>query len=155
MKILNAFFCQLDEIIHSFPTMTKIKCIGDCYMASGSIFTEQNQPVTHATEAINFGLKAIECLKQINKKMNQNLQIRVGINTGGPIVGGIMGTSKPVFEILGSTINIAQQLEHQGISMNVHISRAVYELIFGGGFKMSERNQTNIKQGTIVTYLIN
>lgn len=35
MKTLSLMFAFLDEAINSFPTMTRIKCIGDCYMAAG------------------------------------------------------------------------------------------------------------------------
>jgi class 3 adenylate cyclase len=134
--------------------MTKIKCIGDCYMAAGGIFSEVNQPAVHAKEMVEFGLAAIRALGTVNGEVNQSLRIRVGINTGGPIVAGVLGTEKPTFEILGPAINMAQQMEHTGIPMNVHMSRSTYELVYSGNFIIRERGEVTIKQGQVVTYLV-
>ena len=154
MHTLNEMFKLLDNKLATHPTATKIKCIGDCYMCAGGIFSELNQPNVHAKEIVEFGLESIECIRQLDKKDNLELQIRVGINTGGPIVAGVLGTEKPTFEILGPAINMAQQMEHHGVPMQVHISRSVYELIYGGSFVIKERGQIVIKSGKVITYLV-
>ena len=154
MMVLNRLYKDLDSIVHNFPTMTKIKCIGDCYMAAGGIFSEVNQPAVHAKETVEFGLGAIKTVGTINADLNEKIQIRVGINTGGPIVAGVLGTDKPTFEILGPAINLAQQMEHHGVPMKVHISRHVYELIYGGSFIIKEKGETEVKHGSIMTYLV-
>lgn len=154
MKTLNHIYREFDALCATFPTMTKIKCIGDCYMAAGGIFSEVNQPAQHAREVVSFGLKAIEAILSVNQALSQNLRIRCGINTGGPIVAGVLGTEKPTFEILGPAINMAQQMEHNGVPMKVHISRPVYELIYGGSFHIKERGQIEIKNGSVLTYLV-
>jgi len=154
MLTLNNLFRKYDSLLAKRPTMTKIKCIGDCYMAAGGVFTEINQPATHAKDAVEFGLDAIAAVEELNQELNQNLRIRVGINTGGPVVGGVLGIGKPTFEILGPAINLAQQMEHHGVPMAVHISRSVYELIYGNTFKIKERGNTEIKGGSVLTYLV-
>lgn len=154
MTSLNALYREMDALCLSKPTMTKIKCIGDCYMAAGGIFAELNQPAVHAKEMVEFGLGSIAAVLRVNGEIGQNLRIRVGINSGGPLVAGVLGTEKPTFEILGPVINMAQQMEHEGVPMNVHISRATYELIYGGNFIIKERGQIEIKQGKVVTYLV-
>ncbi|OHT13730.1 Adenylate and Guanylate cyclase catalytic domain containing protein [Tritrichomonas foetus] len=154
MKTLNLMFKENDALVAMHSTMTKIKCIGDCYMAAGGIFMDVNQPAQHAKDVVEFGLDAIEALEKINEDINQSLQIRVGVNTGGPIVAGVLGTAKPTFEILGPAINMAQQMEHHGVPMKVHVSRAVYELIYGGSFQVKERGEIQLKNGPAVTYLI-
>ncbi|OHT12112.1 Adenylate and Guanylate cyclase catalytic domain containing protein [Tritrichomonas foetus] len=154
MKTLNMMFKEFDSLVSIHHTMTKVKCIGDCYMAAGGIFAEINQPSQHAKDVVEFGLEAIQALEQLNEEINQKLQIRVGINTGGPIVAGVLGTEKPTFEILGPTINMAQQMEHHGVPMKVHISRAVYELIYGGSFDVKERGEIEIKNGKVITYVV-
>lgn len=154
MMTLNLLFKKFDAACNSYPTMTKIKCIGDCYMAAGGIFSEINNPSEHAREVVSFGLDALECVKELDQELDERLQIRVGINTGGPIVAGVLGIGKPTFEILGPAINMAQQMEHHGIPMNVHITRAVYELIYGENFKIKERGQVEVKNGSVITYLV-
>ena len=154
MKTLNALFRKFDACLATHGTMTKIKCIGDCYMCAGGIFSEINQSAVHAKETVEFGLEAISSVEENNKEMNLSLNIRVGVNTGGPIVAGVLGTEKPTFEILGSAINMAQQMEQHGVPMKVHISRPTYELIYGGNFVIKERGQIEIKRGTVLTYLV-
>ncbi|EAY04508.1 Adenylate and Guanylate cyclase catalytic domain containing protein [Trichomonas vaginalis G3] len=154
MAALNRIFKEYDSICAMHTTMTKIKCIGDCYMGAGGIFADVNQPALHAKDVVEFGLECIEGLERVNEEINQKLQIRVGVNTGGPIVAGVLGTDKPTFEILGPAINMAQQMEHHGVPMKVHVSRAVYELIYGGPFDIKERGEVEIKNGPVVTYLI-
>ncbi|KAK8894826.1 hypothetical protein M9Y10_023264 [Tritrichomonas musculus] len=154
MSTLNIMFRELDARLARHSTMTKIKCIGDCYMCAGGIFVEVNQPAIHAKETVEFGLEAISALRYINKEYDLKLRIRVGINTGGPIVAGVIGTDKPTFEILGPAINMAQQMEHHGVPMKVHISRSVYQLIYGGPFNIKERGKIEIKNGTVATYLV-
>ena len=154
MATLNKLFKALDRLVLIHSTMTKIKCIGDCYMCAGGIFAEINQPAEHAKDVVEFGLDSIQALLDLNAQIDQNLRIRVGVNTGGPIIAGVLGTAKPTFEILGPAINMAQQMEHHGVPMKVHVSRSVYELIYGGNFIVKERGEVEIKNGTVVTYLI-
>jgi class 3 adenylate cyclase len=123
--------------------MTRIKCIGDCYMAAGGVFYELNNPAEHVKQVVSFGLDCLDSMKELDEEQNEKLQIRVGINTGGPIVAGVLGggVGKPTFEILGPSINMAQQMEHHGISMQVHVSRAVWEWIYGGQRTRNNRGQ--------------
>ena len=154
MLTLNTLFRNFDNIINKKSTMTKVKCIGDCYMAAGGIFTEINNPTLHAKESVDFGLEAIEIVKKINIELNLDLKIRVGINTGGPVNAGVIGTMKPAFEILGPSINMAQQMEHEGVPMFVHSTRSVIELIYGSDYEIQERGEIIVKGKNIITYLI-
>jgi PAS domain S-box-containing protein len=151
---LNQLFRRLDLIVSQKPTMTKIKCIGDCYMAAGGIFCEGNRPERHAKEAVMFGLEAIGVIRDLNAEHGENLEIRVGVNTGGPVVAGVLGIGKPTFEILGPAINLAQQMEHTGVPMAVQITRSVYGLIYGEGFNVRERGSVETKGGAVEAYLV-
>jgi class 3 adenylate cyclase len=155
MSTLNNLFKRFDECVGKRSTLTKIKCIGDCYVCAGGIFSEINQPAVHAKEMVSFGLDAIQAIEELDVELDQKLRIRVGVNTGGPIVAGVLGIGKPTFEILGPTINMAQQMEHHGVPMLVHVSRAVYELIYGdASFQVKERGATQVNSGTVITYLV-
>ena len=123
-------------------------------MAAGGIFAELNQPAIHAKEVVSFGLQCIKEIVVINKEIHQNLKVRIGVNTGGPIVAGVLGIGKPTFEILGPAINRAQQMEQNGMPMMVHISMPVYELICGFNFKFENRRSIRIKNEVVETYLV-
>jgi class 3 adenylate cyclase len=85
MDALNRIFVELDKELSKYPSVAKIKCIGDCYMASGGIFSEVNEPTIHVKEMVQFGIDAIQSLIRMNKEIGQNLRIRVGINVGDSI----------------------------------------------------------------------
>jgi class 3 adenylate cyclase/PAS domain-containing protein len=160
MATLNDMFKRLDERLACKPTMTKIKCIGDCYMAAGGIFMEdipqrtaRDRPREHATEVVTFGLEAIQAMRELNADRNENLEIRVGVNTGGPIVAGVLGIGKPTFEILGPAINMAQQMEHNGVRMLVHITHDTYAQITPGPFTITDHG-TTVKGQQIMTHLV-
>jgi class 3 adenylate cyclase len=155
MSTLNELFKKFDECVGKRPILTKIKCIGDCYVCAGGIFSEINQPAVHAKEMVSFGLDAIQSIEDLDRELDQHLRMRAGVNTGGPIVAGVLGVGKPTFEILGPAINLAQQMEHHGVPMQVHCTRAVYELVYGdAAFQIKERGATQITSGTVITYLV-
>jgi PAS domain S-box-containing protein len=156
MMTLNNLYKKFDVNCNRQSTMTRIKCIGDCYMAAGGVFSEVNQPAEHAKQVVSFGLDSLDSIQELDQEQNEELQIRVGINTGGPIVAGVLGggVGKPTFEILGRSINMAQQMERHGVPMHVHVSRAVYELIYGAQFIVKERGQIEVNAGKVVTYLV-
>jgi class 3 adenylate cyclase len=154
MLALNLLFGKLDAKLSTFPTMSQVKCIGDCYMAAGGLFSEMNVPAEHARECVGFGLAALGAIDETNEFINDNLRMRIGVNTGGPIVAGVLGTGKPTFEIIGPAINMAHEMESHGVPMKVHISRSTYELIYGGGFSVKERGEVEVKGMTVVTYLV-
>jgi class 3 adenylate cyclase len=153
MATLNDMFKRLDERLARKSTITKIKCIGDCYMAAGGIFSAKDRPREHAIEVVTFGLEAIQAMRELNADMEENLEIRVGVNTGGPIVAGVLGIGKPTFEILGPAINMAQQMEHTGSRMLVHISQQTYVHIVNEPFMITE-STANVKGNILVTYLV-
>lgn len=154
MATLNRLFNEFDLILKKYDKMTKIKCIGDCYMCAGGIFDEVNQPKEHAKQAISFGIDAIQLVEVLDIELKENLKIRVGCNTGGPIVAGVLGIEKPTFDILGPEINLAAMMEHHGIPMHVHIPQHVYELVYGDEFIIKERGDVDVKGKTYHTYVV-
>jgi class 3 adenylate cyclase len=83
------------------------------------VFCEANQPTEHAKEVVQFGLDSLASAHEFIIELNEQLQIRVGVNTGGPIVTGVLGggAAKPTFEIFGPSINMAQQTRHNWLCL--------------------------------------
>ncbi|OHS96697.1 hypothetical protein TRFO_09863 [Tritrichomonas foetus] len=151
--IFNAFDRCVDNNHQS--EILKIKLIGDVYMAAAGIFTQDKTPQVHAEEIIQFGLEAILALEEVNSKLSSHLQVRVGVNSGGPIIAGVLGTDKPVFDIIGDTINVAARLQSTDIPGNIQISQATYELIEESDFRIEKRGEVFLKgKGKSMTYLV-
>ncbi|KAK8839284.1 hypothetical protein M9Y10_032216 [Tritrichomonas musculus] len=109
MGSLSALFAAFDSRAKNYNLITKIKLIGDIYMAAGGLFSDENVPMKeHAIQIVNFGLDCLTEIEEVNIKLSSNLQLRIGINSGGPILAGVLGTDKPVFDIIGDPINVAR-----------------------------------------------
>ena len=156
MRNLSLVFARFDETIAKYPSMIKIKLIGDVYMAAGGLFGKPEDPPNyHAEETVKFGLECITQMEEINVKLNSSLEVRVGVNTGGPLLGGILGTDKPVFDIIGDTINVASRLQSTDIPCHVQISKATQELLDPSQFSIEERGEVFLKgKGKQMTYLV-
>jgi class 3 adenylate cyclase len=154
LAILNRLYKLFDEQLAKRPTITKLRCIGDCYMSAAGLFLEMAQPAVLSREMVGFGLAALDCVKAFNAQLGEALQIRVGVNTGGPISAGVLGVSKPSFEILGPAVSMAREMEQQGVAGLVHCPRSVYELIYGDQFVVREKGETATKQGAMITYVV-
>jgi len=154
MSTLNKLFSLYDSLLSKYSTLTKIKCIGDCYMVAGGLFNDISQPSLYATQLIDFCLDLLSSMSFFNTENNTNLKIRIGINSGGPIVAGVLGTEKPTFDILGSPVSVAAAMEHNGIPMTIHIPNSVLDLVYQAGYKVYGERQILIKGEIVTTYLI-
>jgi len=152
---LSIVFSAFDELIAKYPLITKIKLIGDIYMAAGGLFNPNEPPTSHAEQMIRFGLDALSQLEDINVKLNSNLCVRIGVNTGGPLIAGVLGTDKPVFDIIGDPINIASRLQSTCVPGQIQISQETYDLVSSLDFQVEKRGEVFLKgKGKSMTYLI-
>ena len=153
---LNAVFTAYDKIVADLPLITKIKLIGDDYMAAAGLFSPDEPPKMHAIQIITFGLRVLDAIDELNEQLNANLMVRIGVNSGGPIIAGVLGTEKPLFDIIGDTINVASRLQSTDIPGNVQISKGTYELIAAEDrFNIEERGEIYLKgKGNQTTYFV-
>ena len=155
MTNLSFYFAKYDALVHKYPLITKIKLIGDIYMAAAGLFTPDEPPVNHATQVINFCLDALQALDEVNTQLNSNLNVRIGINTNGPLIAGVMGTDKPVFDIIGDTINVASRLQSTAVPGTIQISEDTYELVKNSNFNIEKRGLIELKgKGKRMAYVV-
>ena len=156
MGNLSLVFATFDSLILKYQQMMKIKLIGDVYMAAGGIFAPQDQdPKLHAEEVVRFGIDCQHELEEVNIKLNASLSVRIGINTGGPIIAGVLGTDRPVFDIIGDPINIASRLQSTDIPGRVQISQATKDCINDLDFQIDVRGEVYLKgKGNSMTYFV-
>ncbi|OHT07306.1 adenylate and guanylate cyclase [Tritrichomonas foetus] len=129
VNALNLMFKTFDEFCQNYNSVTKIKCIGDCYMSAAGVFSQGQDPTIAARQMVHFCLDSIDGIGVVNKALNTALQVRIGIAYGGPISAGVLGIHKPVFDIWGETVNEAQTMESSGMPMMVHIEKELYIIV--------------------------
>jgi len=155
MSNLSLIFSSFDAILLKYPLVTRIKLIGDVYMAASGLFGDVS-PKDHASQIVKFALDVLQEFDDINLKLNANLSIRVGINTGGPILAGVLGSEKPVFDIIGDPINIASRLQSTSLPGRIQVSQSTYDLISDMSFEIEKRGEVFLKgKGDTTAYFVN
>ncbi|KAI3364305.1 hypothetical protein L3Q82_011104 [Scortum barcoo] len=120
LRLLNEIIASFDELLEEsyFHYVEKIKTIGSCYMAASGLAPENQASANewnHLSELVLFALAMQETLKEINRFSAKNFQLRVGI-AHGPVVAGVIGATKPQYDIWGSTVNLASRMDTTGVS---------------------------------------
>jgi class 3 adenylate cyclase len=106
VRMLNGLFTRFDEIALRHG-VEKIKTIGDAYMAAAGVGDAINKD---AYAIARFALEARDAASEVGKQHGFPIQMRFGIATG-QVVSGIIGSSRPIFDVWGSTVNLASRLE--------------------------------------------
>jgi adenylate cyclase len=124
VAILDRIFTAFDNIAEELK-LEKIKTIGDAYMVVGGV---PEVMADSAFRVVAMALRMRTALTQLNSKYSTNLQIRIGLHTG-EVVAGVIGKKKFAYDLWGDTVNIASRMESYGLPGEIHISRAVYDII--------------------------
>jgi PAS domain S-box-containing protein len=103
-SVLSALHTQLRKC----PKMTHIRVVGNvCMCASGLFSSDLDGSVQ---ELFLFAFQCLEDVIDMNAKMITDIELRIGIATGGPIHAGVLGQEKLTFELLGRPIQMAARL---------------------------------------------
>ena len=98
----------------------KVHTIGDCYVAMGYHGGVNRNPGQECVNMINFAYSMIKIIKKV-QRVHKELNMRIGLHTGD-VIGGIMGTSIVRYDIYGTDVLIANQMESNGIPGKIVIS---------------------------------
>jgi adenylate cyclase len=119
VSVLNDIFTRFDEIADT-RGLEKIKTIGDSYMAAAGLPIPVED---HATRAAHMALDMMQAMDEFNAHQGYQLKIRIGLNSG-PVVAGIIGKHKFVYDLWGDAVNTASRMESHGKSGRIQISDA-------------------------------
>ncbi len=119
--MLNRIFSSFDELAEK-NGMEKIKTIGDAYMVAGGL----NSAFADYTDAI--ADMALDMRDLLHRDFNVNqmhLEVRIGIGTG-PVVAGVVGKKKFIYDLWGDTVNIASRITSEGVPGMIQVDEVTY-----------------------------
>jgi ammonium transporter, Amt family len=147
--ILNRIFSAFDELVDKYK-LEKIKTIGDAYMVVGGL---PNPLSNHVGAIANFALESQARLSKFKLKTGDELKMRIGINTG-PVVAGVIGTKKFIYDIWGDAVNLASRMESHGLPGAIQITEATASRL-GSEYIVEKRGEIEVKgKGGVMAYFL-
>lgn len=115
VEMLNDIFTHIDKICARYE-LEKIKTIGDSYMAASGIPISQEN---HAVRAFRFAQDVLEELNNYHTPNKEKIQFRIGMNCG-PVIAGVIGERKFIYDLWGDAVNTAARMESNGVINKIH-----------------------------------
>ncbi|OHS96557.1 hypothetical protein TRFO_37263 [Tritrichomonas foetus] len=153
-KVIHTFVDELDKILLRYPTMARLKVVGDCYAVVDGIFESISQPQIQAVNAISFCLDVIKELPILYVSSKLSIKLKAGVDVGGPISAGVFGQIRQSFEIFGNPVVTALAMEETGDPMSVHVTENVYDMVFMRSFMIRENANIEVQGKTVKTFNI-
>ncbi len=149
VEMLNQVFSALDTLANRHG-LEKIKTIGDAYMVVSGLPTPRPD---HAEVIAEMALDIQEELISLNEATGRELRMRIGINSG-PVVAGVVGTTKFLYDVWGDAVNTASRMETHGLVGAIHVTEATYERL-RSGYVFEDRGVIDVKgKGRMHTYIL-
>jgi len=147
--MLNTIFSQFDGLADKYG-LEKIKTIGDAYMVVGGLPTYYPN---HAEAIADMALDMQTVISNFSSDLGEPFKIRIGINTG-PVIAGVIGIKKFIYDLWGDAVNIASRMESHGLADHIQVSDSTYEIL-KNKYNFADRGIIKIKgKGEMQTYFL-
>ena len=149
VTMLNGIFSSFDILADQLG-LEKIKTIGDAYMVVGGLPTARSD---HAEAIAEMALAMQKVISNFKRGDDTTFRLRIGINTG-PVVAGVIGIRKFIYDLWGDAVNVASRMESHGLAGGIQVTQTTYELL-KDKYSFWHRGKIFIKgRGEMDTYML-
>jgi class 3 adenylate cyclase len=149
VEVLNDLFSAFDRLSRE-RGLEKIKTIGDAYMVVGGL---PHPRPDHPEAVAGMALAILEEVAGRSDPSGRPLQVRIGIDTG-PVVAGVIGTSRFSYDLWGDTVNTASRMESHGVPGCIQVTDRAYGRL-RDRYRFQRRGPIPVKgKGVVVTYFL-
>lgn len=121
-SMLNRIFSSFDELAEKYG-LEKIKTIGDAYMVAGGL---NDQRSDYSEALVDLALEMRDLLQRDFQVNAMHLEVRIGIGSG-PVVAGVVGKKKFIYDLWGDTVNLASRITSEGTPGVVQVDAATQQ----------------------------
>jgi guanylate cyclase len=122
--LLDRLFSHFDTLAERYD-LEKIKTIGDSYMVASGV---PDPRPDHAQALARLALDMVRATQSSEEVGDLGLELRIGINSG-PVVAGVIGRKRFLYDLWGDAVNTASRMESQGSPNRIQITGATHELL--------------------------
>jgi guanylate cyclase len=149
VDLLDELFTRFDDIAESHG-LEKIKTIGDAYMAAAGAPEPRSD---HAVAAVEMAQAMLDVVADLRRSTGVSIEIRIGI-ASGPVVGGVIGRQRLLFDLWGDTVNLASRMESTGVPGEIQIAASTNRLLPPGRFRVTGREVDAKGLGRLTTFML-
>ncbi len=145
--LLNTVFSGFDDLSEKYG-LEKIKTIGDAYMVVGGLSRERPD---YVEDMANMAMEMLDFVSRHQVLVKRSQGIHIGIATG-PVVAGVIGTKRFIYDLWGDTVNIASRLTDDAKEGEILTDKSTYNRL-RLEFLFEPPNVINIKgKGEMTSY---
>jgi adenylate cyclase len=123
LRGLNQLFSDFDAEAERYG-VEKIKTIGGSYMAVSGL-TGKRTDEDHVENAADFALAIQAIVARVIDETGYPIKLKIGMHVG-PVVAGVIGVQRPVFDCWGESVNLAARLEGKAPLREILVSESTY-----------------------------
>ena len=149
VSMLNGLFTRFDLAAQELG-IEKIKTVGDAYMAVCGLPLAVDD---HAERMLRMAIRMVHITREHALEHRASIEVRIGINSG-PVVAGVIGKSKYIYDLWGDTVNLASRMESTGVPGAIQVTRAVHDQL-RDKFVFEPRGAIDVKgKGQVEAWLL-